>query len=85
MYGKTTGKLTLYMAPENKQWIYLFTKTGDQGQNWHNADVTLDYKGKFQVSLRSFSLSIFAFLFLDGWIRVSPIYPCNSPAFYYNL
>jgi hypothetical protein len=49
MYGDQTGTLTLYMVPEGKPWIYLFTKTGNQGPDWQNADVTLDYNGKFQV------------------------------------
>lgn len=50
MYGKLIGSLTLYIAPEGKKWIKLFMKSGNQGPNWQNADVTLDYKGKFQVS-----------------------------------
>ena len=50
MYGRNIGKLTLYLVPEGKGWLILFTKTGNQGQNWHSADVTLDRKEKFQVS-----------------------------------
>ena len=54
MYGKDTGTLRLFLAPEHKPWIYLFTKTGNQGQNWHNADVTLENNGNFQVRLLFF-------------------------------
>ncbi|XP_028404131.1 uncharacterized protein LOC114526809 [Dendronephthya gigantea] len=49
MYGENIGKLTLYLVPEGKGRLILFTKTGNQGENWHSADVTLDWKGKFQL------------------------------------
>ena len=62
MYGKLTGSLTLYIAPEGKKWIKLLVKSGNQGPNWQNADVTLDYKGKFQVSIIAGLFSVFIFI-----------------------
>ena len=53
MYGEAIGTLTLWMAQEGKPRVKLFEKSGNQGPYWQNADVTLNYKGKFQVRLSS--------------------------------
>ena len=50
MHGAMTGSLMLLIAPVGGQtWIQKFFKSGNQGMDWRSADVTLDYKGKFQV------------------------------------
>ena len=50
MHGAMMGSLKLWIG-YGGAWVELFSKSGDQGTKWLNADVTLDHNGKFQVCI----------------------------------
>ena len=48
MYGSSTGTLNVYIKDKDDKWTLLWYKSGDQGDQWIQAKVTitsnLDYK-----------------------------------------
>jgi Zn-dependent metalloprotease len=53
MYGATMGTMQLQASTDGSSWTTLWTKSGDQGNTWNNATVSLSsYYGSSAVRMR---------------------------------
>ena len=57
MYGSSTGTLNVYMKDKDGKSTLVWSKSGDQGNKWIEAKLTLESKLDYKVKVMIFSFN----------------------------